>query len=255
MTRIRQEGFRNSKVMETLSELTDRFGPRVTGSPNLKRANEWTRDQFEKWGLANAHLENWGPFGRGWTEEFTSVRMMTPDVAMLHAVPRAWTPGTNGIVRGKVLKLKATTKEDLDKYKGKLGGMIVLTAEPPAVKAMTEPLATRYTDQRLQEIAAYGIPGERSISGYGGPGSMTPEEMRRRMEFSRQLQVFLNEEKPLAVIEPSRYDEGLVTMSGVSGGYRATEGQPAPVVPMLNSQPSKMKYQAERPGRSSKSAR
>ena len=65
VTRIRDEGFGNSRVMETLFQLTDVTGPRLTGSPNLKKANEWTRDQLTTWGLQGAHLESWGPFGRG----------------------------------------------------------------------------------------------------------------------------------------------------------------------------------------------
>ena len=66
IARIREEGLTRSHVMETLSYLTDVIGPRLTGSPNMKRANDWTRDQLAKWGLQNAHLESWGPFGRGW---------------------------------------------------------------------------------------------------------------------------------------------------------------------------------------------
>ena len=65
ITRIRYEGFHNSKVMELASGLMDGIGERLTGSPNMKRANEWTRDQLTQMGLVNAHLEAWGPFGRG----------------------------------------------------------------------------------------------------------------------------------------------------------------------------------------------
>ena len=74
LTRIRQEGFRHSQVMATASELDDRIGPRLTASPNMKRANEWTRDQLAQWGLANAHLESWGAYDRGWQQE-TAYRM------------------------------------------------------------------------------------------------------------------------------------------------------------------------------------
>jgi hypothetical protein len=99
LTRIRQEGFRQSRVMDTVSELSDRIGPRLTGSANLRKANDWTRDQLGSWGLANAHLESWGPFGAAWAFESASVRMVAPDVAQLYAIPRPWTPGTKGTVR------------------------------------------------------------------------------------------------------------------------------------------------------------
>jgi carboxypeptidase Q len=65
ISRIRYEGFRNSKVMEIASGLVDEIGARLTGSPNVKKANEWTRDKLTEFGLTNSHLEPWGPFGRG----------------------------------------------------------------------------------------------------------------------------------------------------------------------------------------------
>jgi hypothetical protein len=74
ITKIRYEGFRNSKVMEIASGLMDGIGPRLTGSPNMKRANDWTRDKLAEFGLANAHLEAWSPFGRGWSNEYVNVR-------------------------------------------------------------------------------------------------------------------------------------------------------------------------------------
>src|SRR5258708_19024248 len=113
-TRIRQEAFRNSKVMETAQTLFDSIVPRLTGSPNMKKANEWTRKRLEEWGLANAHLESWGPFGRGWSYQSCSVRLVSPDVAQLESLPRAWAPGTSGPARGKVVPVKITTKDDLD---------------------------------------------------------------------------------------------------------------------------------------------
>src|SRR5512140_2843236 len=77
VTRIREEGFTRSKVMDTLGYLTDVVGPRVTGSPQMKQANEWTRDQLQSWGLVNAHLESY-PFGRGWSLQHAAVHMVTP---------------------------------------------------------------------------------------------------------------------------------------------------------------------------------
>jgi hypothetical protein len=99
--------------MEIAGALADGIGARLTGSPNMKRANDWTRDKLAEWGLANAHLESWGPFGRGWSSESVSVRMVSPDVADLVALPKAWSPGTNGPVRGKVVLAKLTAKKDL----------------------------------------------------------------------------------------------------------------------------------------------
>src|ERR1051325_9629990 len=67
ITRIKDEGMNRSQVMQTLGYLSDVIGPRLTASPGMKRANDWTRDTLSKWGLENAHLEAWRTFGRSWT--------------------------------------------------------------------------------------------------------------------------------------------------------------------------------------------
>src|SRR5712675_1242825 len=105
MGRIRYEGFHNSKVMELATGLMDSIGERLTGSPNMKRANEWTRDQLTAMGLSNAHLESWGTFGRGWAAQNIDVRMTSPDIVSLIAYAEAWTPGTNGTIQGKCVRV------------------------------------------------------------------------------------------------------------------------------------------------------
>src|SRR5688572_21213592 len=92
--------FRNSKVMEIAQGITDIAGGRLTGSPNMKKANEWTRDKLTELGMSNAHLEAY-EFGRGWTTEYTMVRMLAPDNQQLYGISKAWSPGTNGPIRGK----------------------------------------------------------------------------------------------------------------------------------------------------------
>src|SRR5689334_20134045 len=83
ISKIRYEGFHNSKIMEIASGLMDQIGPRLTGSPNMTKANGWTRDKLSEFGLVNSHLEAWSPFGRGWANEYVNVRMVSPDVATL----------------------------------------------------------------------------------------------------------------------------------------------------------------------------
>lgn len=224
VTRIRQEGFRNSKVMETMSELTDRIGPRLTGSPNLKRANEWTRDQFTSWGLVNSHLEPF-KFGRGWSMESVSVRMLAPDVAPLYALPKAWSPGTNGPFSGEVVRLKATTREDLEKEKGKYTGKIVMVGEMRQISPQTEAALKRYDDKTLADVASYNIPGERLQDPTGR--AFSREDVIRRFQFQRALQKFLAEEKVAASIEPSRGDSGLIFVQGTTA-YRDGEGDGVP---------------------------
>jgi hypothetical protein len=155
MQRIRQEGFRDSKVMEAADELTNGIGARLTGSPAMKKANEWARDKLASWGLSNARLEPWSPFGRGWVWESATLRMVTPETTELLAYPEAWSLGTNGPVRGPAIRLKAETKEELEKYKGQLAGKIVLLGQPREVASRETPDLHRYDAKGLVELASY----------------------------------------------------------------------------------------------------
>jgi carboxypeptidase Q len=218
VTKIRQEGFRNSKVMETASHLMDSIGPRLTGSPNMKRANEWTRKQLEDWGLVNAHLETWEPFGRGWSYEVSTVRMLSPDTAELFALPNAWTPGTEGPLRAKAVKVKLSDKEDLEKQKGKLAGKFVLIGEEREVKPSEKPLSERYTEKTLDELYLYEIPGLRPYMRAGQP--FNRDDFLRRREFQRALNKFLVDEKVAAVLEAGALDGGTFPVQGALNGHR-----------------------------------
>src|SRR5881296_1397000 len=140
IAKIKDEGMNRSQVMQTLSYLTDVIGERLTASPNAKRANEWTRDQLTKWGLENAHLEAWGPFGRGWTLKSFSAQVSEPQDIPLIAYPKAWSPGLAGTLNAEVIYFDATDEAGLEKFKGKLKGAIVLTSPMPEVKPHFEPL-------------------------------------------------------------------------------------------------------------------
>jgi len=222
VTRIRQEGFRNSKAMEILQELTDRIGARLTGSPNMKRANEWARDKLTEFGLSNAHLEGYGPFGRGWSEELSWARMISPDMAMLLAQPRAWSPSTSGVAKGEVVALKVERIEDLEQYRGKLSGKIVLLGNSRDVKLKTNPASSRFNDDQLRGLSQYSILDDR-------PAGPSPEEARKRMELNDALAKCLESEKVLAAIEPSQFDDGILT----SNGGQRDKSKPAGV-PTLN---------------------
>ena len=120
--RIREEGLAHSHVMEYASGLMDGIGPRLTGSPNLKKANEWTRDQFTAMGCQNAHLEDWGEFGMGWRQMNAWMRMTAPDTAVFIAQALPWSPSSHGPISGGAVWVDAKDEKDLEKYKGKLAG-------------------------------------------------------------------------------------------------------------------------------------
>jgi carboxypeptidase Q len=212
MKKIREEGMQRSQVMETLSWLTDVHGPRLTNSPQYKRASEWAKGKLTEWGLQNASLEAWGPFGRGWTLEGFTANIVKPDFSPLIAYPKAWSPSTNGVVRGQVVYLDAKTADDLEKYKGKLKGAIVLLFPPREVKAHFEPEGTRMTDGELLTMANAEPP---TPGGGFRRGAPSPEQ-RAVMDERRAAGELLG--KKLRMI----YDEGAAVVLDIGRGDGGT---------------------------------
>jgi len=228
VTRIRDEGFTNSKVMDTVGYLTDVIGPRVTGSPQMREANDWTRQRLESWGLANAHLEGF-PFGRGWSLERAIVQMVKPSSATLLAVPRGFTPGTDGPRRGKVVKVKIETEADAEKYRGQLAGRIVLLGDPRDTANPDKPQFTRYSEPELDDLARYDVAPVRR----GSP--VDRETAARRLRLQRMLRPFFVTEKALATIEVSPTDAGVVLV-GRGGSWVKGEDPGVPALVMAAEQ-------------------
>jgi hypothetical protein len=203
---IRNEALNHSKIMEYASALMDGIGPRLTGSPNLKKANEWTRDQLTAMGCANAHLEDWGEFGMGWEQENTWLRMTSPDKAVFIAQAAPWSPATKTALSAPAIWVDIKDEQDFDKYKGKLAGKIVLLGDLREVKPVDKALFRRYDDAELAKIQEYPIRAERQ-----GP---MRQRFTQRAQFRQKLGDFLVSEQVAAVILPSRDGEN----SGGSGG-------------------------------------
>src|SRR5512139_800204 len=180
--RIRDEGFRHSQVMETAAQLTDVHGPRLTGSPQYKKAADWARQQLETWGLADAHLESW-PFGRGWSFERCSAHVVSPMSFPLVALPKAWTAGTSGPVRGKVMRVKAESEADVEALKGKIAGMVLWVGQPRELKGPEDGgVFKRYTEKQLDDLEQYQVPGARGGRGPMGPADREAFLKRRRLQ-------------------------------------------------------------------------
>ncbi|MCH7815476.1 MAG: peptidase, partial [Proteobacteria bacterium] len=124
VNRIREQGFYNSQVMDTLQYLSDVIGSRLSGSPQLLEANNWTKEQLSAWGLQNAHLEGF-EFGRGWSYQSASIDLIAPRQTSFHGIPVAWTPATDGPVEGEVIYVDAVTPTELANYPGQLQGKII----------------------------------------------------------------------------------------------------------------------------------
>jgi carboxypeptidase Q len=209
---IRDEGLNHSHVMEFASALMDGIGPRLTGSPNVMKANEWTRDTLTKIGLENAHLEDWGEFGLGWQQLNTWARMVTPDTAVLIVQATPWSPSTPGPVTGDVMFANIQAEKDMEQYRGKLAGKIVLLGAMRDVPPVDKALFERYTEKELEDLAQFPVTAANA--------GLSPELQARihaRMERLRLLDKvaqFFADEKVAAVIEPSRDGEN----GGGSGG-------------------------------------
>ena len=227
---IKAEGFGRSQVMELLSWLTDVHGPRLTGSPNLQAAADYTVEQFAEWGLSNIAQEVWGEFGRGWTNERFYAHAIAPQAYPLIGYPKAWTPGTGGVVTGEAVLAIIGNDADIEKHRGTLAGKFVLTAPVPDVQALFEAPGRRYTDEQLAGLAAQPDPSRRRGRRRGGRGGRG---------FAAQRTAFFVEEGVAALIQPGpnprsrRGDTGSVWVG--SGGSRNPDDPPvAPQVVLLS---------------------
>ena len=208
ISRIRDRESKRSEIREMVGYLTDVIGPRLTGSPNLKKAQQYVLGRLAEWGVADAHLEAWGPFGRGWSVEGFTANMLAPTFSSLIAYPKAWSPSTNGIVRGEAVFVDVKTMADLTKFRGKLKGKIVLlTSERPVAPNFTPP-AARTTDEELLKLANAMPAQERTFQ-------LSPEQ-RASAELNYQKWKMLESEGAAVVLEPGAGDAGTVYVTASS---------------------------------------
>jgi carboxypeptidase Q len=199
--RIREEGLAHSHVMEYAGALFDGIGPRLTGSPNLARANAWTRDQLTAMGCADAHLESWGEFGMGWRQISTSVDMVTPDNAVFIAQATPWSPPTHGAITGPVIAVPALKEEkDLDAWKGKLAGKIILYGKSPTINPDPEPLLQHYDENKLLQIYQYPLDGNMEEQHVFSTGPEFWEKAFKKIKFQEQVARFFADEHASAVL-------------------------------------------------------
>ncbi|HEY2018896.1 MAG TPA: M20/M25/M40 family metallo-hydrolase [Bryobacteraceae bacterium] len=169
--RIKTEAFDHSKVMDHLQYLTDVYGPRLTGSPEFEQAAKWTTERLTGYGLQNVHLEHWGPFGRSWSLQESSLELIEPRYSQLAAAPLAWSASSNGPVSGELAMAPLRVsfrdgprklKEQMDAYRaswsGKLRGKIVLLSEPRIPNQQTTPQFKRWTAAELSDMANASAP-------------------------------------------------------------------------------------------------
>ena len=224
--RIRAEAFNRSQVMTTLDHLTDVIGPRLTNSPSMAEANRWTRSKFNEWGLSNVHDEAVADIGRGWSFNDASVEMLSPRVMPLHALPKAWTPGTNGAVEGEAMRVKLESKADLEKWKGKLSGKIIFTDDLRPYKPNEKSDFSRHDHETLEDMLAYPLPSERNAD------SDRLAKYLERMELAPLINQYMIDEGVVATMAISSWNDGIVRVTG-GGSRKAGESAGVPALVMM----------------------
>jgi carboxypeptidase Q len=224
--RIRDEGLERSHIPELAHHLTEVIGPRLTGSPGMKNANEWTAGMFREWGLSNVQIEPWGEFGRGWEMEDYEGRILSPFEQPLPGVPSAWTGSTKGTVRGQAMVMRAESREDLAQFEGKVKGKILLVDEPQSVDLFQD-IERRAS---LESLLTPPEPRERPEM-----SDADRERMYARMRAMREVATAAGEmarqQGALAILRISGANDGVIRGGG--NGSReagAPEGLPQVIV-------------------------
>ena len=223
MQRIRQEGLQNSKITETMSYLCDIYAPRLAASPQYRQAGQWAVGKLKELGLEKAGMESFGTLGRGWELKKFYAAMTSPQYMPLIAYPKAWTPGLEGILKGNAILMDIKTEADLDTFKGKLKGAIVLSrGEQPVTLAM-EADGKRYTDEDLKKL---------QMAQEGGGRNFDPAQiqtLRAQRDLQQKVAKFLKDEGAAVILEPSRGTYGTIFVQG-GGSYRKDSEMPLPSV-------------------------
>ncbi len=217
VNRIMDEGFNRSGLPQIAGYLTDRIGGRMTNSPQMRQAEQWTQEQYRAWGLRDVHLEGF-EFGRGWSIENASVRMISPRVKVLRSIPIAWTPATSGALTAPVVLAPMAHERDFAKWKGQLRGKIVLVSKPERSSEPSTPIFQRLDDDELKELSEFQPPRH------------SEAEITRSLKeglFDDKLDAFLVEEGALAWVRMSYRDAGLLTGEGYSHRVGLTPKLPA----------------------------
>jgi carboxypeptidase Q len=217
--KIREEGLNHSQVMKTAFYLTDVAGPRLSGSPGLKNAQNWALGELKSYGLVNGKLEPWGKFGKGWQVNKNYAAITVPYYHAIIAIPKAWTSSTKGAIKGDVVLVKIDTLTDMAKYKGKLTGKIVVfDAATPLVRSKTPDLS-RYTDEELAKMAS----ATAQPAGGRGPRTGNPQmesfmaARRKAMAMRGAINAFLQQEGAGLILSQARGTDGTVfTTNGAS---------------------------------------
>lgn len=217
LERIRKEEANNSRILKTVHMFTDMYGPRLTGSPNHKRAAEWAVKQMTAWGLSNAHLEAWDFKHPGWLNERLTAHIISPVKDSLVCEVLAWTPSTRGIVRANAYQLilpDRPSQEQLTTFfqaqKANVRGRIVMVGKHSIVPVNLNPAPKRMTDEQAEQ--RYG-PNARPFQFPSPSPTPTPAPGPRPLtgrQIDEQLDKFLKDNGALLRVNDAAREHGQI---------------------------------------------
>lgn len=207
--RIRDEGLNRSHIPTLADYLTNVIGPRLTGSTGMRRANEWTAQQFKDWGLTSVAVEPWGRFGRGWERVNFAGRILDPWIQPLQGSPLAWSGSTRGVVTGPVMIVSVADTADLAKYRGKVRGAWIMQDTMITVSPEFEPAPLRTPLDRLFDTTRQQAGGQ-----FGPQTDEARARMRARQAQARQVYEFLRAERAAGVLTFSSRQYAIIRPMG-----------------------------------------
>ena len=241
VNRIRVEALERSKIPDLMYNLADLYAPRVTNSENFRKGGDWAVKQLQDYGLVNVKKETWGPFGRGWEYSYYSAHMIEPQYQPLIGFPLAYAPGTNGAVTAEVIYAPLRNDQDLEQFKGKLKGKIVLyeatrvpgtPPETPRIAGLTPAVVQQYTaemsrtgrysDEDLARIAKAPQPQP----GRQGP----PGNFAQMAGFRNKLSKYLADEGVVAAVGCGRVGDSGTVFGTQGGSYDVKTPTPPPMI-------------------------
>ena len=226
-SRIKAEGLGLSQVEELAQFMTDYVGSRLTASLQKRRADSLMLVKLAEIGLSNPRSEYATEFTRGgWDVVKTYAAMTSPYYCAFSVNPRAWSGSTDGLVKGECIVFDVQTKEDLEKYRGKVAGKILLIPSTRTVEINFEPLASRYTEAELEAMTE---DSRADVRPRGARGGRMTYDYRAMMELRQLMADFYRTEKPLCIVNGSG-TFNVPSGSGVS--YNAGDPEPLPEIAM-----------------------
>ena len=226
-TKIKAEGLGRSQVDDIARYLTDYVGSRLTASLQKRRADSLMIVKLGEIGLSNPRSAFATEFTRGgWDVVKTYAAMTAPYYCAFSVNPRAWSGSTDGLVKGECVVFDVQTKEDLERYRGKVTGKILLVPSTRTVDIQFDPLASRYTEEELEALT---VDNRADVRPRAARGGRMMGDYRAMMELRDLMADFYKTEKPLCIVNGS----GTFNVPSGSGvNYRSGDPEPIPELAM-----------------------